>query len=468
MTEVVIIGAGPAGLHAASRALDAGATVVLLDSADMVGGQFWRRPSTQPVTSDPKGVGHQWATFARIDAQLSAHPRCRILTNAEVWAIEPREGGAARVHVLSGPSGDRRREELVLEPDRLVLATGGHDRVLPFPGWQRPGVVTAGAAQTLAKAEQLAVGTRVLVAGSGPFLLATAASLLSVGAQVVGIHEASRPRALGRGWLSRPWELARSGERIGELASFVKLLVSQRVPYVLGSGILAAHGSDRVSSVSVGRLDPQWRPIPGTEQEIAVDAVAVGHGFTPRLELALALGCSVSDPAFVEVDANQETSVPGVLAAGEITGIGGMRLASVEGAIAGLAAGGAEIPPRLRTERDRQQAFAGRMARAHAIQPGWRQWLTQDTCICRCEDVSYAALVDENLSTQSLRSAKVTTRAGLGLCQGRMCGRTVEEILRTDRDVRGSASFDRRPIAAPIRLAELAREQSADLSDHHS
>ncbi|WP_245988726.1 FAD-dependent oxidoreductase [Flexivirga caeni] len=459
MSDVLVIGAGPAGLHAASRALDAGAEVTVLDAHDLVGGQFWRHLPDDRAAADEAQLHHGWKSFQQLRVRLEEHPRCRVLTGTEVWAIEPEEhGAAARVHALSGPSGALRREEVLLTPERLVLATGAHDRVLPFPGWDLPGVFSAGAAQALAKAERVAVGERVLVAGAGPFLLATAASLIATGATVVGVHEAAGPSALCRGWLSRPWELASSARKLTELAAYVTGHLRHRIPYVAGSAVIAAEGNGRVESVRVTRLDRDWRPVARTERDIAVDAVAVSHGFTPRLELAIAAGCAITADRFVAVDARQATTVPGVYAAGELTGIGGMALSAVEGAIAGLEAAGGVIPRQLLAERARQRAFAIRLERAHGIRPGWTDWLCDDTTICRCEDVPFGALSLTEGATQSLRAAKLSTRAGLGSCQGRTCGRTVEEILRQSPGLLGTTTTDQRPIAAPVRLGEFARE----------
>lgn len=456
MPEVLIIGAGPAGLHAALHAVGAGADVVLLDAQDLVGGQFWRHLPPQRAAAREDRLHHKWAKFRELRTRLEAHPRCRILTGSEVWAIEqpPELPAAARVHVLTGPSGAASREPHTFEPDRLILATGAHDRVLPFPGWDLPGVFSAGAAQALAKGERVAIGERVVVAGSGPFLLATAASLVATGVDVVGVHEAATRAVLGREWLSRPWEFARSTDKVGELVGYAAMHLRHRIPYSPGSAVIAAEGDGRVESVRIARVDAQWRPLAGTARDIAVDAVAVSHGFTPRLELAIAAGCGIDGSRFVSVDDEQATTVPGVYAAGELTGIGGMALSAAEGAIAGLAAVGAVIPKQLMVERKRQRAFAIRLERAHGIRPGWTDWLTDQTTVCRCEDVPYAALQDTD--SRSLRSAKLTTRAGLGICQGRTCGRTVEDLLGRGDGLLGSTTTDRRPIAAPLRLGELA------------
>jgi NAD(P)H-nitrite reductase large subunit len=182
------------------------------------------------------------------------------------------------------------------------------------------------------------------------------------------------------------------------------------------------------------------------------------------LELAIAAGCDLSRDRFVTVDSAQQTSVPSVFAAGEITGIGGVDLALAEGEIAGWAAAGASVSARELKGAVRARAaatrFAARIAQAHRIGPGWTDWLDPSTVICRCEEVDYATLVAVRDATESvgLRSLKLTTRAGLGLCQGRMCGRAAEHILaRGAPGFADGVSTDRRPIAAPIRLGELSR-----------
>ena len=128
MPDVLVIGAGPAGLHAALAAAEHDADVTLLDATDDLGGQFWRHPPAERAAVRRELMQHNWKSFQQLRVRLQAHPRCRILTSTEVWAIEPgAAGAAARVHALTGPSGAAHRDEVLLAPDRLVLATGAHD-----------------------------------------------------------------------------------------------------------------------------------------------------------------------------------------------------------------------------------------------------------------------------------------------------------------------------------------------------
>ena len=460
MTRVLVIGAGPAGLAAARSARAAGAEVTLLDASDSLGGQFWRHlPPNRPARRE-RILHHGWGRFQTLVAELGSDPGCEIIAGAHVWAIDA--GERPVVHAVIGEPDGHGRKRMSFQPDAIVLATGAHDRTLPFPGWDLPGVFTAGAAQALAKGERLAVGKRVVVAGAGPFLLPVAQSLAATGSQVVAVMEANRAVPLLRGWLPKAWQLLPAAGKGLELAGYLAGHIRHRIPYLLGRTVVAAHGTTHVESVTTAKLDSNWVPIPGTEKTIEVDAVCVSHAFTPRLELALAAGCDLTPDRFVRVDGKQLTSVPGVYAVGELTGIGGVDLALAEGAIAGHYAAGASGTNRsLERKRAVFSGFAGRIEAAHGIRRGWPAWLTDSTIVCRCEEVSYGSLCSTSRATgsQSLRSLKLSTRAGLGICQGRICGRTVEDLLARqaegERLTDGTIS-DRRPIAVPIRIGELA------------
>ncbi|HMR49428.1 MAG TPA: FAD-dependent oxidoreductase [Arachnia sp.] len=456
MRHVLILGAGPAGLAAARAARSQGAGVTLVDSADAVGGQYWRHLPGPRTGSTESALHHGWSRFTALRDELRADADALLLTETSVWAIDRDGDGRLRVHAFEGAADSSGRTAHTLAADAVVLATGAHDRTLPFPGWTLPGVFTAGAAQALAKSERVAVGAEVVVAGAGPFLLPVAASLTQVGARVLGVFEASRAGSLARGWLPRPWGLLGASHKAGELAQYLTNHVRHRIPYRLGTAVVAAHGSDHVEAVTVVELDSQWAPIPGTERRIAADAVCVSHGFVPRVELAVAAGCRLRPDRFVETDRRMESSVPGVFAAGEITGIGGVDASLVEGEIAGLAAAGlARIPGRLERRRRATSDFARRLEAAHGIRGGWTGWLTDQTTVCRCESVSVGAIRDVAGASEqdALRSVKLTTRAGLGVCQARICGRTVEELIGAHPD---GGRTDNRPIATPVRLGELA------------
>lgn len=447
VTRVVVIGAGPAGLAAAASASSAGADVVLIDEGERVGGQFWRH---HPDFTDPR-LQHQLGRFGDLQQSLEG---VRMLASTSVWRVET---DPLRVHVLTGPTDAANRQGETLEADAIVVATGAHDRVLPVPGWTLPGVTSAGAAQALAKRDALTLGRRAVVAGAGPFLLPVAQSIAVLGGQVAEVVEAASVGTIVRGWGAKAWQLSAAVGKAGELGSYVASLLRHRTPYRFGSAVTRIHGSDAVEAVTVQRIDPQWRPIAGTERTVECDSVALGHGFTPRLEAAIQFGCRISADRFVTVDSQQATSVPGVYAAGEITGIGGADAALAEGEIAGLAAAG--IPGAdLRYKqplaaRRRMRAFAARLD-VHGIRPGWTAWLDDDTIVCRCESVRKAT-IDEYAAASS-RGMRLATRAGLGACQGRTCGRSVADILGAKPSFDHRPVFDNRPVLSSVRIGELA------------
>ncbi|WP_217196522.1 FAD/NAD(P)-dependent oxidoreductase [Streptomyces buecherae] len=511
--RIVVIGTGPAGLHAALAAARAGARVTLVDNGARVGGQYHRHapPADEPSPGHAPVRPHHAPPAGgaapgrapegqRLARAVAAHPAIDHRPHTTVWSIEPARdagGGAPAshlVHVLTGPA-DGFRTPGTLAADALVLCPGAFDRSLPFPGWDLPGVVTAGAAQALAKGQRLAVGQRVIVAGTGPFLLPVAAALLGAGARVLGVWEAGSPA----GWLRSPLAALRDGRgKLPELAAYAGTLARHRVPYRTRRAVVAAHGEGRLRAVTTARLAPDWTVRPGSERRVeGVDALCVGYGFTPQLELALATGCALEDgpdgTPRVALRAGQRTSVPRVYAAGELTGVGGAELAAHEGELAGLMAAAAlghraGDPARVAWLRRRVRSgrrFAAALALAHPVRPGWHTWLRGDTLVCRCEEVTYDALraaVTER-HVDGPRALKLACRAGLGACQGRTCGRAVTELaagLTPDASVPGAPApgapapgapaprgrrplgyadryaIDTRPIAQPIRLGDLA------------
>ncbi|WP_346049020.1 NAD(P)/FAD-dependent oxidoreductase [Actinomadura chokoriensis] len=465
--HVVVVGAGPAGLGAAAGALRAGARVTLVDAAENPGGQYHRMLPDAYAAARPGRLHHGRRGFERLRGRVLGHPRCDWWPESTVWAIDRPDRGAPHVHVLRGEADAPERERRVLRPDALVLAPGAHDRALPFPGWELPGVCTAGAAQALAKGERLVIGDRVVIAGSGPFLLPVTATLLEAGSAVREVLEAGTAATLARGWTRRPWELAAQAGKGAELAGYAGLLARHGVPYRTGRAVIEARGEGRVEEAVTARLRPDWSVVPGTERTVAVDALCVTHGFSPQLELPVAAGCELRDGAFVTVDGDQRTTVPAVYAAGEATGIAGAQAARTEGLLAGWIAGGGSAEAgalrSLRRRRDRGRAFAARLAAAHPVGAAWPGWLRDGTIVCRCEETAYGDLrrAAGDPARNSPAAVRLATRAGLGPCQARICGPAVAELL-------GGPAPHHRPIAQPIRLGDLARPPIEDTASKES
>ena len=257
MADVVIIGAGPAGLAAATSARRAGATVRVLDASNESGGQYWRHlPATRPAADEPR-LHHQWQRYQKLRSTIEADPELTVDLGAHVWAIERHDDGV-RVNIVSGEvDGSGRRREWVTA-GALILATGAYDRALPIPGWTLPGVITAGAAQAMAKGERIAIGERVLVAGAGPFLFPVAESVHLTGARVVGVYEAAGSRHLVRHWLARPWELRSATSKIVELGELRRHPSASAVFRIGPAGVWSRSTGPTASS------RPPWPGLTGT------------------------------------------------------------------------------------------------------------------------------------------------------------------------------------------------------------
>ncbi|MEU4606589.1 FAD-dependent oxidoreductase [Kribbella sp. NPDC023972] len=454
--DVAVVGAGPAGIAAALAAADGGAEVLLIDSARAVGGQFNRQVAAEFGVRRPGRFQHGWKAFVAKRDRLAAHPRITRLAETSVWAFEQ----GKRLWAQRGAADGVGREVFAIDAKAVVLATGAYDRVLPFPGWDLPGVYSAGAAQALAKGQRVAVGKRVIVAGTGPFLLPVAESLVGVGAEVVELLEANTITTVCKGWATDP--LVASG-KIREAIGYGALLARQRIPLRHGWTVTAAHGDGRVEAVTVARVDEDWRPVAGTERRIAVDAVCLGFGFTAQLELAVSARCELTTGPdggqAVVVDADQQTSTPAVFAAGELTGIGGADLAAAEGRVAGAAAAGHTAAPADYKKVVKGRRFAAALAAAYPVRDGWRSWSRRDTVVCRCEEVTRGDIEDAvaERGVSDGRALKLTSRAGLGLCQGRVCARTVAELAGQNDVPKPSM---KRPIAVPVRLRDLAEAEA--------
>ncbi|WP_367045999.1 FAD-dependent oxidoreductase [Streptomyces sp. Je 1-332] len=459
---LAVIGAGPAGLAAALAAAQRDLRVTLIDSAPQAGGQFYRRPAAALGARRPQALHHQWRTWERLRdglAEQIAAGGITHLTEHHVWFVERVEGeGGFAVQALIGPE---QQESVALRADAVLLATGGYEKVLPFPGWTLPGVVTAGGAQAMLKGGLVLPGRTAVVAGTGPLLMPVAAGLAGAGAEVAALVESADPKAFAR----HAATLAAHPDKLAEAARYGVQLLRHRVRLTPRHTVVQAHGKASLEAVTIAALDPAGRVRPGTERRFRCDTLAVGHGMLPHTDLAEGLGCRV-DGLNVAVDAEQRTDVPGVWAAGEATGIGGAALSLAEGHIAGRSAAarlrGRTPDPRAwaaaAKSRTKAREFAAAISPVYAPPAHWAEQLRDDTLVCRCEEVPASAVreaVDE-LGATDARSVKLLTRAGMGWCQGRMCSAAVAGLAGCEE------RSARRPFARPVPLGVLAQTPDED------
>jgi NADPH-dependent 2,4-dienoyl-CoA reductase/sulfur reductase-like enzyme len=388
--DVVVVGGGPAGLAAAACAAESGAHPLLIDNNARLGGQIWR----EGLDDSREVESTNWQQRVR-RAGVS------ILTGVQI-VDHPRAG------VLLGEDSNGSQ---VTHYGRLILATGARERFLPFPGWTLPNVFGVGGLQALVKTGLPIRGKRVAIAGTGPLLLAVADHLRKQGAEIVLIAE----QASWDNLAIFAFGLLRSPEKLKQAFAIKKQLAG--VPYRTSCWPIAARGTDVVQQVDFHGLFGRFT--------VDCDYLACGFHLVPNTELASLIGCDLLG-SFVAVDGLQQTSVKNVYCAGEPTGIGGLDAALCEGQIAGFAAANNEPKARgLSSERQRHRAFTTALERTFPLRSELRQLCTDDTIVCRCEDVTFARLRSES----NWRSAKLLTRCGMGPCQGRVCGPITEFLF---------------------------------------
>ncbi len=396
--EVLVVGAGPAGLNAAWAAASAGVKVGIIDDNPDLGGQIWR------------GAASHWNARLRganVDVLCGTQVVHHDLASRKLFA-------------------ENRATLFEIGFSNLILATGARELFLPFPGWTLPNVMAAGGLQAMVKSGLPIAGKRVVIAGSGPLLPAVAAYLDKHEANVLAICEQTSWKALASFALG----LLREPGKIRQALALHRQIPG--VPFWPNTWPIRALGDQTLEAVVLCRR--------GKTHRIACDYLACGFHLVPNTELASLLGCRLKN-GFVEVDELQQTSVPGVFCAGEPTGIGGLELALIEGQIAGLAAvgrGNERLTPR-------SHGFVKRLEKAFALRPELQLLPDGGTIVCRCEDVTHARAAVH----KSWRDAKNQTRCGMGPCQGRVCGPATRFLYGWQPD-------SVRPPVFPIRIHNLA------------
>lgn len=451
-TDLLIIGAGPAGLAAAQIALEHGYAVDLVDDNFQSGGQIWRG-----------GAQAQPDKRAQLLAQMLAQSnrlRCHFQSKVIHLSGSTNHFSAVIDHVQSTTSNSSR-----IMAKRVIIATGARELLLPFPGWILPGVTGAGGLQALAKSGYPVKGKRIVVAGTGPLLLAVAASLVERGAFVTHIIEQTTMNKLRQFVV----KLFTTPSKLWQASGLAWKLRHQR--YWSNSFVLEALGDKRLERVVIQHA--------GERKTIECDFLACGFGLVPNLELAAGVGCTFNTAELPQTSFMQsplalsptlESSVAGVFCAGETTGVGGVDLALVEGRLAASAAvlslkqaqtniatlhetaaqqQLANTIAEAKVDRNKWQVFARNLESTFALRAELTQLCHDDTIVCRCEDVRYQELKIH----PDWRSAKLHTRCGMGPCQGRVCGIANRLLFGWERDL-GRMPLSASPIESLLAIVE--------------
>ena len=410
--DVLIVGAGPAGMAAALAAAPSGARITLLDDNPAPGGQIWRGGPAAHLPSNALRLRD--ALFRCASVRVLCSTRVVSLAGTGALLLEDAERGWAQRY------------------DKLILCNGARELLLPFPGWTLPGVTGVGGLQALIKAGLPVAGERIVLAGSGPLLLAAAATARQAGARVVRVAEQAS--------LAHVVAFAAQLVRWPGKALQALTLVDKR--YRTACQVVSAQGQAHVESVQLQQG--------GKFTTLDCDRVASGFGLVPNTQLGQLLGCALvpglGDAPALAVDAFQATSLTDVYAAGECTGFGGSERALVQGTIAGHAAVGHHAAAQQHWPRlAHWNAFAAQLHRHFALEPSLKHIAQPDTLVCRCEDVPHAVLA----RCEGWTDAKLHSRCGMGACQGRVCGAATQFLF-------GWEPPAPRPPLVPARIATLA------------
>ena len=314
--DVIVIGGGPAGLAAAIEAAKRNADVLLLDENIRAGGQLFKQIhkffGSKAHLSGTRGID-----IGKMLLKEAEHYGVEIWLNSFAYGLFKDK----IVAVKRGASLQQQKSEII-KAKKIVIATGASENAVCFKGWTLPGVMGAGAAQTMINVNRVLPGNKILMIGSGNVGLIVSYQLMQAGADVLGIVEAL-PKISGYGVHAA--KVRRAG-----------------VPIFTKHTVLAAKGKDAVEEVIISEIDDNWKPVPGTKKQLNVDTVAIAAGLKPMVELARMHGCEIFySPKLggrvLMHNQNMETTAPGIYVAGDATGIEEANSALEEGRIAGIA-----------------------------------------------------------------------------------------------------------------------------------
>jgi thioredoxin reductase/bacterioferritin-associated ferredoxin len=447
--DVVVIGAGPAGLAAAATAAEAGLSTLLLDENAGPGGQVWRAIASTPVTERDRLGADYWAGSDLVQAVRSSG--AEIIQRATVWSLDRNLDVGVSVGGAS----------CFVKARRVILATGALERPFPIPGWTLPGVMTAGAAQTMLKSSGLVPDGPTVIAGQGPLLWLLAAQILRLGGRIDRILDTTERRNYLAA-LPHAFAFMTSPYFAKGLAMMKE--VRAKVPVVTGVSELAAAGDGQLATVTC--------LAGGRRETIPVELLLLHQGVVPNVNLAMAAGIEHRwddlqlcwSPV---LDHDGHTSVEGIAIAGDGAGIGGASAAVVRGRIAARSAVEALAPaaavklaPMTTFRASLAKAERGRAFLDTLFRPA-RQFRIPagDTIVCRCEEVTAKDIIDAvAIGATGPNQLKAYRRTGMGPCQGRLCGLTVTELMAQARgkSPQEIGYYRLRAPVKPITLAELA------------
>ena len=452
--EFVIIGAGTAGLSAAIVAAKRGVDVTIIDENPYIGGQIFRQmpPELQskvPLSTQDKDI------FVNLKEGFGT-ANVRHLRKTTVWGIFEEKTIAT-----DNP------EYPLIQADKILIASGVYETPFAIPGWTLPGVMVLGGVQILLKSQGVIPEGRMLVAGTGPFLYLAASQLIKQGANVVEVLEASSRVSL----MKRGMQLWRYPALAWKGLEYLSAIRKHKVRIRYNMLPVEARGGDKLEEVVAARVDDQWNPLPGGRETFKVDCLGLNYGFTPSTELTHTVGCEHEchpemrcwTPKYND---SLETTQPGIFVAGDCVGVGGVKTAILEGEIVGT-----EVARQLKRFTDeeamdklsniriklaRYDPYKKILRKIYEFRPGLLKLLTDDTLVCRCEEIDFKGIKDaiENKGVSHIEPLKRLLRTGMGRCQGRFCYPTLLGIISGSLGIETARrqDFSARPPVRPLPL----------------
>ncbi|MEM7707523.1 MAG: FAD-dependent oxidoreductase [Pseudomonadota bacterium] len=481
-TELAIVGAGPAGMAAAVVAAEHGASVTVIDEQPAAGGQYLRQP--------PREFGvRNWLGGPTYEAGKTLLERAESLTNVS-WHLRTSVAGLLRrempdrgfeVILDRYPIGDQ-DSLTTLEAETVLLAPGCFDMPVMFPGWNLPGVMAGGGIQAFIKSQQFVPGNRFLFVGSHPLQLIIADQILQAGGEVAGVlFSQSRARALAL--LAHPGVMLANRDKLWQTAEIIGRLKKAGVPVEFSQTLVSANGAEKLESVTVAPVARDGTVRATQSKPIACDRLGVCFSFLASSELARMAGARSRWHAsrgglIAEASAEQCSSIDGLYVAGEITGVSGAEVAALEGEVAGyhIMASLGKLPPQ------RAQSLAGSVQRRLKKARGFADLLNRlawpgqalldslmkaSVTLCKCEEVTVGdveTMLTANPHIRTANAAKLLSRTGMGLCQGRYCHAALTRLIARHRGIpedavgEFTARFPSKPVGID-QLIELGRSQ---------
>lgn len=462
MSIVAIVGAGPAGMSAALQVHKSGCKVILIDEAVMPGGQIYRQahPKLQVPSYATKGEEQRKQQLLREFQSILPDIDYRSNTTAYSLYGSP----VLELQVAQENTSER------LLPDAVIIATGLAERNIPLPGWTLPGVLNAGGAQALLKANGVTPGKRMVVAGIGALPIVVASQLLKAGVDIAAVALLHPLKKM----FKDPLGLIAGKAVVMDGLKYRQRLKNAGVEVLEGWAPVAIKGEQKVEEVILAPVDQNGIHLLEQKRHFTVDSVALNFGFNVNSELPRMAGCDaryeVVLGGWVPVrDDYGRTSVQGVYVAGDCAGLRGAYVAAAEGAIVGSAvAGDLKQVPNIKIdkpwkERLKNERFQQTLRRILTLPDGVWGWAEDSTTVCRCEGVTLERLdlaVSEGHCT--LDGIKRNTRVGMGWCGGRTCLQSAAAYAR----VKGAASISpepmrARPVARPVKIGALANPKNS-------